>query len=1131
MSDRFRPLSMAQLTDWIFEELRTKDAIFGVPRSAFWVPDPQAPFRQQEFGHRLDTPFGVAAGPHSQMAQNIIVAWLCGARFIELKTVQTLDELEIAKPCIDMQDEGYNCEWSQELKVEESYQEYLRAWVLIHALHKKLGFPGDAPGIVFNLSVGYNLEGIQKDNVQWYLDRAGDTAADQRAMIETIARHMPEVRQLAIPSCMSDSITLSTMHGCPPGEIESISRYLIEERGLHTFVKLNPTLLGPERLRGILNGDLGFEDVDVPDEAFGHDLKYADAVPMLRRLKAAAERKGVSFGVKLSNTLEVMNTRGVFTADEKMMYLSGRPLAALTGNLAATLADEFDGELAMSYAGGADAFNIPQLLATGMRTITVCTDILKTGGYLRMLQYIERTAAAMTALGARDLDGYVQAQAAAWAEQAGEPAPADRKAAGLYNLRHHAAAVRDNPLLKKDRFLTDRSKTDRKLGAFDCIQAPCVDECPIDQNVPRYMVAVREGRHQEAAAIARADSSAPAILGRICDRKCQNTCIRTHLDEPLAIREIKRFIMDRELHQAFPDKATARGERVAIIGAGPCGVTAASYLARAGYDCTIYEQFDKPGGMVSGTIPHYRLPQQVIDRDMAVLDHLGVTVRYGQKAGRDFTLSDLRAQGYGHVVIGTGAQVGKQLGFEGEQAEGVWDGIAFLRQVRDGQTPALGRQIVVVGAGDVAMDAARTAWRLPGDHQVSLVYRRTISQMPADPEEIEGLIEEGIAVHELAGPMRLQVEDGQLRALVCQKMALGPKSRDGRRRPVAVPGQELVFPTDMLLLAISQKAVLDFFGDDAPEVTSWNTLVCDPQTLQTSIPGVYAGGDTAGDGPSSAVKACADGKTIAAAIRRQVEGPAPRASKPLEPGDLADLLVRRAHRQWREPVPQRPLDDRRNFQEVILAYDEQAAKAEAARCVECDALCSLCVGVCPNLAIMTWQSRAVSAHMPELQAQADGQVAQLPGQPFAVEQAHQVAVLTDFCNECGNCVTFCPTAGRPYVDKPRLYLHRPDFEAERDNAFMLTRQGEGVAIEGRYDGQTWELVAGEALTLNALGFEVWLEPETLVALGARVDTSVTAGTRLSLRPAAEMATLLQGLGASMAHLPVALPLPEVPPAC
>ena len=329
MSDRFHPISMEQLAAWAFTELEEKESLFGIPQSAFFVPTGGDRFKTEKYGCKLETPFGVAAGPHSQMAQNIIVAWACGSRFLELKTVQTLDELEVNKPCIDLEDEGYNVEWSQELKVYESFDEYLRAWILIHALHHKLGFPGDSPGMIFNMSVGYNLDGILKPNVQWYLDVMRDCSAYKTGYVDIVAQWYPEVRQIEIPDEISNTITLSTMHGCPPDEIEQISSYLLDKRELHTSVKCTPTLLGAERVRSIINDELGYTDISVPDEAFGHDLKYEDAVPMLHNLRRLAQQKGLVFGVKLTNTLEVENARDTFDSDE-MMYLSGRALHAVT---------------------------------------------------------------------------------------------------------------------------------------------------------------------------------------------------------------------------------------------------------------------------------------------------------------------------------------------------------------------------------------------------------------------------------------------------------------------------------------------------------------------------------------------------------------------------------------------------------------------------------------------------------------------------------------------------------------------------------------------------------------------------------------------------------------------------------
>jgi putative selenate reductase len=307
MNDKLYPVSIQHLVKWMLSELNG-DQLFGIQKDLFFTPDESDPFRMQRYGQMLETPIGVAAGPHTQLSQNIIAAWLCGARYMELKTVQTLDELEVSKPCIDMQDEGYNCEWSQELKLKQSLDEYLNAWIAVHILKDYLGWNSNqGVGVIFNMSVGYDLAGIMRPNVQQFMDRmenSQDLLNEKLNLIESI---YPNIKNLNIPARMTDNITLSTMHGCPPDEIERIATYLIKERKYHTAVKLNPTLLGPEHLRQILNHDLGYEASVVPDEAFEHDLKYPDALNLINNLQTHADKTGVEFGLKLTNTLEVQN--------------------------------------------------------------------------------------------------------------------------------------------------------------------------------------------------------------------------------------------------------------------------------------------------------------------------------------------------------------------------------------------------------------------------------------------------------------------------------------------------------------------------------------------------------------------------------------------------------------------------------------------------------------------------------------------------------------------------------------------------------------------------------------------------------------------------------------------------------
>jgi len=1114
MSDLFFPISSLQLIEWIFSELESSHSILGIPRQHFFVPQKNDPFRTSAFGHPLETPFGPAAGPHSQMAQNIVAAWLCGARYIELKTVQTLDELNVSKPCIDMQDEGYNVEWSQELKVYQSFDEYLRAWVLIHALHHKLGFPGE-PGIVFNLSVGYDLAGIQKPNMQWFLRQMRDCSAYKQELVDQVAGYYPGIRQVQIPDRISDNVTLSTMHGCPPGEIEKICAYLMEDQGLHTYVKCNPTLLGSERVRAILHDDLGYNDVVVPDAAFEHDLKYPDAVPMLRSLRAVARQCGLHFGVKLSNTLEVENSRTVFSAKEEMSYLSGRPLHAITVNLASQLSGEFNGDLPMSFSAGADCFNSADLLAAGMQTITVCSDLLKTGGYLRLLQYIDLVRQAFMLADAADISEFAFAQAIKGSASTGAT-PHDIHANKCINLSNYAALTRRQHRLQKAAFQTSRSKTERKLGLFDCIEAPCIDRCAINQKVPQYMNAVRDGAFEEALRLTLSDNPIASTLGRVCDHLCESTCIRTHLDEPLAIRDIKRFIMSQEAEPGMQTRSAPTALKVAIIGAGPGGMAAASELAMAGCAVEIFEMHPYAGGMVGGAIPEFRLPQAVFNRDLERLVQLGVKIHYNVKAGRDIRLSELRKNGFDHVVIMVGAQLGKKLGLSGEESEGVMDALYFLRQAREGKPVSIGDHVGIIGAGDTAMDCARTAWRL-SNSRVSVIYRRTIDQMPADREEVALLAEEGIEVVELAKPQKLLLEDGRLSGLLCRSMEFrGERDASGRKIPYEVPDSEFEVPVDTLILAISQHAILDFFDEEPIEVNQWGYIKADPHNFKTSVPGVYAGGDVVNDGPSSIVEAAADGKAIAASILgRSVDGEAGVTTF-----EINELLRKRSLRQWRVPVPHTALEDRKNPNEVVLTYDEQQARTEAGRCLDCHKYCSLCVGVCPNIALQTWQSTPFELKLPELRFGPGGVTTQT-GQTWKVEQAYQIAVLTDFCNECGNCTTFCPTAGEPYQDKPRLYLDRSEFLAQKENAFMVFRDANHWSMEARRQDETHRIELNGKLNYQGPLFSAQLDMESFEPVQIEVTQRARDGDLLSLDFAATMYVLLNGLRSSLPHLPVA----------
>ena len=383
MSDRMHPIPFETLLDWVFGELKAENSIFGCTK--FYRADESA--AQPYMGRMLETAVGPAAGPHTQLAQNIVAAYLSGARMFELKTVQIIDgeDLPVSKPCILAEDEGYNCEWSTELTVQQAQDEYIKAWFLLHVLAKELEL-GRSDGFVFNMSVGYDLAGIQSKKIDDYLESMKDASRTEEYLHcrEVLESRLGSFQRFgsadleAISPAICSSVTVSTMHGCPSSEIEKIVLHLLENKKLNLLLKCNPTLVGYDYAREALDA-LGFSFIQFEHESFDHDLQYADAVPMLRRIQARAEALGLYFGVKLTNTFAAKAAKGELP--DENMYMSGRTLLPLSLQVASRISRDFSGSLPVSYCGGADAKNIAALREAGLFPITVCTELLKPGGY------------------------------------------------------------------------------------------------------------------------------------------------------------------------------------------------------------------------------------------------------------------------------------------------------------------------------------------------------------------------------------------------------------------------------------------------------------------------------------------------------------------------------------------------------------------------------------------------------------------------------------------------------------------------------------------------------------------------------------------------------------------------------
>jgi putative selenate reductase len=1094
MSDRFHPISLTQLWQLLINEYHREGKILGIDPSLFYHPGKKNRFQTSLFGHALASPLGVAAGTHTQMAQNIVASWLMGSRYIELKTIQTLDELEVSKPCIDMQDEGYNCEWSQELKIKESFNEYLNAWIIIHLLHHMLGLEGKVDTI-FNMSVGYNMEGIQQENVQWFLTHMRDAKEELEKRIAEIEPLYPKIKEIAIPPCISDNITLSTMHGCPAGEIKDIAMYLLKEHGLHTFVKLNPTLLGSERLREILNNKLKFTTT-VPDEAFAHDLKYNDAVEIISSLQKLSEELGLTFGLKLTNTLESLNEKDVFEPENSMMYMSGRALHPISIQVAAKLQKEFDGKLRLSFSGGIDAFNVSDTLACGFKTITVCSDLLKPGGYTRMAHYFTNLTEAFHRVKANSIQEFVLQQSEG----------KNKEEAALHFMKDYAEKVIHSSHYQRNYVKGPSIKTPTPLDVFDCISAPCEGTCPAHQGIPSYMYYTANGDFESAYKVIAETNAFPNATGMVCDHVCQTKCTRINYDESLAIRDIKRFVVEWHNKNMIGKTAVAtgrNGKKVAVVGAGPTGLSTAYFLRKNGFDVEVFEAKEKPGGMVSGAIPKFRISDESVWKDAKEIEKLGVEIHYGHKVTKeDF---DRFQKDYHATVLAIGAQGVPDLNIPGIEAKGVYESLDFLEKVREGETIDLGKQVVVIGGGNTAMDIARTAYRMVSkEGKVTIVYRRTIEEMPAVYQEILDAMEEGVAFMELAAPVEIHTDaSGKVTGIKCIKMKPGEPDESGRHRPVPIPGSKFELSADAVIPSIGQKVTVNF--------TDPVLLKTNPNAFETRLSDVYIGGD-ARLGASSLINGVADGRKIAEQITQKAglpfilgdDQPAGRDEKPVR-----ELMLKKAIRVPGVHPEELSLNNRKNFAIVTDTFTEEQAQKEASRCLLCDEVCNICTTVCPNFANVYYETEKESFSLQKIVV-SHGNYQLLPDIKFEIKQGIQILNIDNFCNECGNCNTFCPAQGAPYKTKPKVFLTKSAFR-EAANGYYLEEVDGGSLLTGKKEGVVSTLFKKEDTYV--------FENEQARVMINRADFSIREVTlkvaetndTISLQDAARMHVILKGM--------------------
>ena len=877
MSELMTPIPFRELMTWITTEYRRDGAVFGVHK-----PYKAGMKKLPIFGETIETPFGPAAGPNTQLAQNIIAGYFAGARFFELKTVQKMDGADLAacinRPCILAEDECYNCEWSTELYVQQAFEEYVKAWCALKIMAKVYGL-GDPNGFVFNMSVGYDLAGIQGEKIDTFLNGMVDASKTPifQECIAVLKEFFPGESDYidTITPHVSGSVTVSTLHGCPPDEIERIASYLLEKKHLHTFVKCNPTILGYETARSILDS-MGYDYIAFDDHHFKEDLQYADAVPMFHRLQALADKEGLEFGLKLSNTFPVDVKAGELPSEE--MYMAGKSLFPLTTTMAAMMAKEFGGKLRLSYAGGADAFNIDKLFACGIWPITMATTELKPGGYQRFTQIGDK----LDALDFKPFTGV-------------DVVGIEALSLAARSDKYHVKAIKPLP----------RRKLYEKVPLLDCFTAPCKGGCPIHQDIPEYIELCRKGAYASALRLITEKNPLPFITGTICAHNCMTKCMRNYYDEPVNIRATKLVAAekgyDAYMSKITPPAPVTDGRKVAVIGGGPTGMSAAYFVGRAGIPVTLFEKVDRLGGIVRQVIPAFRISDEAIDKDVALMEKMGVEVKLNTEAP---SVAELKAQGYTHIFFAVGAWKAGRLDIPGN----VVPVIGWLRDMKAGKDVSLGH-VAVVGGGNTAMDAARAALRA-GAKSSTLVYRRTKKYMPADAEELEMALADGVEFLELVAPV--EQKDGKL---ICEKMKLGDPDDKGRRKPVPT-GEMVEIPCDTVVSAVGEKV--------ESEVFTRNGITVDEKGIpafKTNLEGVYAGGD-AMRGPATVVEGIADAQYFANAV------------------------IGEAHKF---AIPAKAVATREEAvaKKGVLC---ESAKCEGNRCLTCNVVCQVCADVCPNRA-------------------------------------------------------------------------------------------------------------------------------------------------------------------------------------
>lgn len=1002
MIDNLRPLSFPHLMKWILNEQKKSGSIFGV--RDFYQANP---FKTLDIiGEKMETPFGPAAGPHTQYAQSIIAAYAAGCRFFELRTVCPRQLYQ--DPEITAGSEGYNVEGAANLTFDQSYAEYCKAWVAIKVLSVEYEM-GGMDGFIFNMSAGYTYDDFTSPEMKLFFEHMRDATQSEifGECLDFLRENIDMFENLTlediddISPMISSSVSVCTPLDIPLKELENIARYLMCDLKLNIGIRINATLLGYEYCRNTLDS-MGYYDIEINREAVEKSARYYDMIPLINKIMGMAGKEGRLFGVKLTGSFPVIS-RG---DRSKELKLSGKALFPLSVALAARISEDFDGRLRIGFSGGADANNVEDIFEAGVWPITMNTTILKPGGYNRFKQF----SYTFNEWSYNDFYG---------------------TRTGL--LRRMSERVRLNNHYTKPLKSDIQIRRKGRIPLNDCFIAPCVEGCPIGQDITGYLSLIDEEKYTAALKVIIRNNPLPFTTGSICTHECMNNCTRIFYEKSVKIREAKLIAaqngFDGVLEELHPGLPVGRRLNIAVIGGGPAGMSAAFFLAREGHKVTIYCKEEKLGGIVRHTIPDFRIPGDRVDKDAALLKKLNVDII------RERSIEKLEElEGFDKIIIAIGSQDIKLRDIPGINTQAAVNFLTDYKKNR-GKLPMTG-SVAIIGGNNAAVDAARAAKRIKGVENVYMIYRRTRQYMMANDEELQTALSEGIELLELLSPFEYSA--GHLK---CYVNELGARGEDGRRLPVNT-NEIMSVPIDHLLVAVGYEESNDFYERNGIEVNEKGYPVLNPDTYETSIHNVFVVGD-AREGMHSVVDAIADAKRVSEAILREFKDMVAE-----EPGSEYPGVGYGSHgyRNLKQIEERRNAGRRSSDNRLSGLYARKGILREphyrndGSRCLDCARLCENCVDVCPNRANVEIK---------------------VPGNPVP-----QVIHLDRLCNECGNCDTFCPYEGAPYKEKFTLYDTLEDFRAGNNEGLVFTHDGSAFTIRLRKKKRVFDTVTNRVETIE-----------------------------------------------------------------